>query len=267
MEKILLAQLFAHLLADFFLQTDKMSEAKQKKGLCSWHLWVHLTIVFFASLTLTPTCEFIPYAVGIAVAHWIIDYIKGAVERWMARQENQQTYSNHFFFFIDQSLHLIVIYMAVYLYNQHETVVPTYFHDISISQMLYVIGFLICTKPANIIIRVCLSSLNLNIGGQKATIANEEKSIEQKGLEKAGRWIGSFERILILLFVLSDQYIAIGFIITAKSILRFSDKEPHKTEYVLVGTFLSFCIAVIIGVALLTGTAESFLTYICNSKI
>lgn len=264
MEKILLTQLFAHLLADFFLQTDKMSEAKQKRGLCSWHLWVHLVIVFFASLALTPTCEFIPYAFGVTFAHVLIDYIKGLIERQMAKKENKQTYSNYYFFFIDQTLHLIVIYMVVYLYNQQEGILPSYFHNISISQMLYIIGFLLCTKPANIIIRICLSSLNLNVRVKTTTRINEEKATEQKDLEKAGRWIGSFERILILLFVLSQQYVAIGFIITAKSILRFSDKEPHKTEYVLVGTFLSFCIAVIIGIAISKGTAENLLIYICN---
>ncbi|RZM05531.1 MAG: hypothetical protein EOO88_54740 [Pedobacter sp.] len=46
------------------------------------------------------------------------------------------------------------------------------------------------------------------------------------------------------------QYTAIGFLMTAKSILRFSEKETNtqlKTEYILVGTLVSFASSAIIG--------------------
>ena len=48
-------------------------------------------------------------------------------------------------------------------------------------------------------------------------------------------------------FVVIGQYEAIGFIIAAKSILRFKDTDTAKTEYVLAGTFLSFGIALLCG--------------------
>jgi len=44
--------------------------------------------------------------------------------------------------------------------------------------------------------------------------------------------------------ILINQPAGVGFLITAKSILRFGDvKESHQrklTEYVIIGTFLSF---------------------------
>jgi hypothetical protein len=70
-------------------------------------------------------------------------------------------------------------------------------------------------------------------------------------LEAAGRYIGIFERILVLTFILTDNFSAIGFLIAAKSILRFSDKSESgarkQTEYVLIGTLMSFAITIIIG--------------------
>lgn len=73
---------------------------------------------------------------------------------------------------------------------------------------------------------------------------------EDKSLPKAGRWIGYFERILVMTFILLGSYEAIGFLMAAKSIFRFGDlkdnKEIRMTEYVLVGTLMSFTIAVII---------------------
>ncbi|MCG1009172.1 hypothetical protein J4760_03785 [Salinicoccus sp. ID82-1] len=66
-----------------------------------------------------------------------------------------------------------------------------------------------------------------------------------------GLTIGYSERFLIIIFVLFDQYTAMGLIIAAKSILRFpsaSDDEGHKeSEYVLVGTMLSLVIGILNG--------------------
>ncbi|MCV6628749.1 MAG: hypothetical protein OIF50_02705 [Flavobacteriaceae bacterium] len=68
----------------------------------------------------------------------------------------------------------------------------------------------------------------------------------------AGRLIGVLERILVTTFVISNQFAAVGFLIAAKSILRFQDHETLKTEYVLIGTMLSFGTAIIL--ALLANT-------------
>ncbi len=47
---------------------------------------------------------------------------------------------------------------------------------------------------------------------------------------------------------------AVGFLLAAKSIFRFGElnkaKEIKVTEYVLIGTFASFTIAVVIGIIL-----------------
>jgi hypothetical protein len=49
---------------------------------------------------------------------------------------------------------------------------------------------------------------------------------------------------MVLVFVLIGQFSAVGFLIAAKSILRFKDGDLIKTEYVLIGTMLSFSIAI-----------------------
>ncbi|MCK5057529.1 MAG: DUF3307 domain-containing protein [Candidatus Aminicenantes bacterium] len=73
-----------------------------------------------------------------------------------------------------------------------------------------------------------------------------------QGLEKAGLWMGRLERILILTFVILDHYDAIGFLIAAKSIFRFGEintsKNRKEAEYILIGTMLSFVIAILIGI-------------------
>lgn len=63
----------------------------------------------------------------------------------------------------------------------------------------------------------------------------------------AGRFIGTIERIIMLIFLSIGQYSAIGLVLTAKSIARYDKiaKEPEFAEYYLLGTLLSTLAVVI----------------------
>ena len=67
-------------------------------------------------------------------------------------------------------------------------------------------------------------------------------------LENAGKLIGILERILVLTFVVIGKWEVIGFLIAAKTILRYKDTDTIKTEYVLIGTMLSFGTAILLGI-------------------
>lgn len=76
------------------------------------------------------------------------------------------------------------------------------------------------------------------------------ENFEGEALHKAGWYIGVLERLFILGFVVTDYWAGIGFLIAAKSIFRFSDlsrsKDRKLTEYVLIGTLLSYGLALVI---------------------
>jgi len=76
-----------------------------------------------------------------------------------------------------------------------------------------------------------------------------------EGLPHAGKWIGVLERMLILTFILIGEFSSIGFLIAAKSILRFSAKtntqQRKRSEYVLIGTLMSFLCAILVSLVLL----------------
>ena len=58
---------------------------------------------------------------------------------------------------------------------------------------------------------------------------------------KAGRKIGTIERLIMLIFLSKDQYAALGFVLTAKSIARYDKiaKDEKFAEYYLLGTLVS----------------------------
>ena len=64
----------------------------------------------------------------------------------------------------------------------------------------------------------------------------------------AGRFIGTLERIVILIFITIGQYSAIGLVLTAKSIARYDEIAKNKitAEYYLLGTLLSTVFVIIL---------------------
>lgn len=73
-------------------------------------------------------------------------------------------------------------------------------------------------------------------------------------LPRGGRLIGKLERLLIVMLVLAGEPDGIGFLIAAKSILRFNElagTDRHVSEYVIIGTLASFAWAIGVGYATL----------------
>ncbi len=105
--------------------------------------------------------------------------------------------------------------------------------------MLLLILFL--TNPSSILIKVLISSWS-----------PIEKKKGEHSLANAGKYIGILERLFVFGFVISNNWEGIGFLLAAKSVFRFGDlndaKDRNLTEYILIGTLISFGIAVLTGV-------------------
>jgi hypothetical protein len=72
----------------------------------------------------------------------------------------------------------------------------------------------------------------------------------KKSKPDVSAWIGIFERVLIIIFITTGQFSSIGFLIAAKSVFRFNDTREDgnkKAEFFLLGTLISFTLAIIVG--------------------
>jgi hypothetical protein len=73
------------------------------------------------------------------------------------------------------------------------------------------------------------------------------------GLKEGGKWIGILERTLVFIFALSNQFAAIGFLVAAKSILRFGEVKDNsnrmEAEYIIIGTLSSILFALLTAMA------------------
>lgn len=225
---LLLQFILAHLIGDFFLQTAKTIEQKNRLKWAAPQLYIH-GLIHFALILLLVGFQYWLAAIVITVFHILIDGIKLQFQS----PKNTQTW-----FFVDQILHIAVI-SAVWSW-----LTPGAFTDFSLSipVLAAATGFIFLTRPVGFVIAQALSHWNQDVAEDDQT---------EKSLPKAGWYIGMLERILIFSFILIGQWGAIGFLMAAKSIFRFGDltraKDRKLTEYILIGTFLSF------GVAILTG--------------
>lgn len=148
------------------------------------------------------------------------------------------------FFILEQAIHLLIIVVCwVVLVKISISDISGFLTSITSDAKLWILSF------SYIIV---LGPTGVWMGKITEPWRRELAESCLQGLKKAGLWIGRLERILILTFVLLNRYEAIGFLIAAKSILRFSEikssNDRKEAEYILVGTMLSFVYAILIAV-------------------
>ena len=153
-------------------------------------------------------------------------------------------------FFADQVLHLAVIGI-VWKYTTGVAISIAFLSNTKYLAILT--GILILLHPASFFIKNFISKwIPAPVQKGSTEIIN---SAGQDTLEKAGRIIGMTERILIFIFILIQQWEAIGFLLAAKSVFRFGElntaRDRRLTEYVLIGTLVSFFAAIATGLLVL----------------
>lgn len=212
------ALLFAHVLADFVFQTRAMVETKRKPQV----LALHGTIVF--ALTLAALGGSPALAGAVTAAHLVID----AVKTHALRRPGLAA------FLADQAAHLATIAIAAALLPGAWGTgfwaglpVPLAGDALPVA-MLWIAGFLLATRAGGFAVALLMQ-------------AHPADEAERPGLPGGGRTIGVLERALVFLLVLAGQPEGIGFLIAAKSILRFGavGHDRHASEYVIVGTLAS----------------------------
>jgi len=224
----LLLQLFlAHLIGDFLFQSDASVQDKKEKKIKSKHLYWHIGIHFIALLVLLQF-QFIGAISIIVISHFVIDVLK----IYLSTAKNSRL-----LFVIDQLAHLLVLIAVAYYYN------PFIIHIEALyaPHVLLLVTFIILvTYALSVIIKQLIAPWDVQI------------NTDQKSIDGAGKYIGMLERLFVFGFVVANIWSAVGFLLAAKSVFRFGDltggKDRKLTEYVLIGTLLSFGLAILSGI-------------------
>ena len=231
MSALFLKLILAHLAGDFLFQPGKWIEDRNKKKFKSPCLYAHI-LVHTGLLLLVIQFDFSYWLglISIVVSHYLIDLSKSYLE---------QKINSRLLFFIDQILHLLVIASVVYYYYPFEIDIQ---HLFSYENLLLITFLIIITFVSSTIIKLLITPW--------------KKTTESSN--RAGKYIGMLERLFVFFFILLNYWEGIGFLLAAKSVFRFGDlsnaKDRELTEYILIGTLLSF------GIAMLSAVAYKYLT-------
>lgn len=239
---LLLGLVLAHLLGDFVFQPKHWVEARHLRKIRAPQLYLHaaihggLALVVLAAATLTRASHtaidtwdtVFTGALIIMISHALIDLGKAYLSPYRLR-----------WFILDQALHLLVLIGVWLAWLGHwQPLIALWQWLFTPSVLCIAVAYLLVTRPLSIIITLAMQRWSAQIDNPGTLIA-------------AGAYIGIAERVLVLTLVLLDQLTAIGFLLAAKSVLRFGElrgaEDRKLTEYVLMGTLLSVSTAMLLG--------------------
>ena len=216
--------LLGHLIGDFLIQTNWMIARKSSAGV----LTLHVALVTAVTALVLGAAPLEMLAI-LFLTHLLFDALKIRFDGGFSG------------FLIDQGAHIAVLialaglWPTVYatgLWGPEGPLAPFLQGAIDLYPQAAAIA-------AGLIATLVSARYGIEIFMEGFTLSRRKLGA---GLRDGGRYIGLLERALVFLFVMMDQFAAIGFLIAAKSVLRFgvSTQDRAMGEYVIIGTLLSF---------------------------
>ena len=282
---IILLLLLAHLIADFWLQTDSMVRNKLKNF--KKHLLHHLlttglalTFIWGYIYQFTNVINyFVLPLLFICLTHFVIDLLKVKLLDTM-KPKDSHSLKRLGFFLLDQALHLAVLLVTFILFfNLNATVMMTgllrlFEENNSLggaNTILFImIIFIFATSVGGHIVKLIVGSLPSELTNFEGEFYFKNRITEAKDgnrpraesdfteeyqyltysntQQSRGRLIGYIERLLVISLTVVGAYPSIAFIIAAKSIARFKQLDDRNwAEYFLLGTLSSIFLGLMLG--------------------
>lgn len=227
---ILIRLVLLHLINDFLIQPDSWVKHRNENHYRSSKLYMHGVMAGITAYIAFWTWSAFPVFLIVSVTHILIDL-------WKSYQVDRN--NNLVYFLLDQTAHMLVLMICWLVWISGFAMLVATLNSLVTNYkiMLCLLGYVICIFPIGYIV-------SFSTGRWHKQIADEGA----QSLSEAGKWIGIIERIIVLTLVLMGRFETIGLVLTAKSILRFSDVEVRKnSEYVLIGTLISFVLSILTG--------------------
>lgn len=213
---LLVALIIGHLLADFYWQPMSWVNDRNTRHFKAKKLYYHVLVHGVTSALIITLWE---YTFGwqqlssvflatsiIVISHYFIDIAKSYSNKGVVP------------FLFDQIAHIIIIIAISIWLTDNLQFTNSVMALLTNSKALWVIaGYLIILNPSAVFIRMMLERITNHFSSDGS-------------LPLAGQSIGMLERVLMLTFILLDQFAGLGFLIAAKSVFRFGDLSASKDK-------------------------------------
>ncbi|KPZ58018.1 DUF3307 domain-containing protein [Pseudoalteromonas sp. P1-25] len=236
---LLVALIIGHLVSDFFLQPMSWVNDRNTHHFKAKKLYLHVLVHGVVSAIILAFWEYsygwqqlstvLLSTAAIMLSHYLIDIAKSYSNKGVVP------------FLLDQIAHIaVIIALCIYITDNQSLIAYASALATNPKVLWVVCGYLIILSPSAVFIRMMLERLTANFSSEGS-------------LPLAGQSIGMLERVLMLSFILLEQFAGLGFLLAAKSVFRFGDlsasKDKKLTEYVMLGTLLSVSVTLFVGLA------------------
>jgi|GEM_PF-775949 len=219
-DTLLLKLLFVHFTADYLLQFGFLAEGKERHGLRSWHIWVHIALHGILVHLVLQTWWI---TLVTLTTHAVID---------VGKVKLSGSGLNRFWFFLDQALHLSVVGVIWWIGRSDAFPgLPEWFE----ANLALITGLVVLSKPSKYMIGVYLT-------GWVAPSMPKATPFCDKGPV-----IGMAERMGTLLLVTWTGWWIPAVYAAGKIIFSvagpFKVEDPDRRRYALVGSLISLSLA------------------------
>lgn len=251
MKQYFLVLLIGHILGDYYLQTPALARRKDhdRSG-----LMIHLLSygIPFLGLALLHRLDRALVLAGLLIwlAHGIIDLAKAPL---MNRRQGDG-HLQGMIYVLDQALHWLSLLVIASWFGNGAIVpwgwldaVTTEFGLTWMRLLQWTLALLLVGHPSNVTFVKLFSAYKPPDAEASPILSSAPEPVERL---RTGGLIGVLEKILALMLLSMGEAMAIGLILTAKSIARYDkiSKSPSFAEYYLIGTLTSIIMVLIIWV-------------------
>ncbi len=217
---LLVKLLLVHFTADFLLQFSLLAEGKERHGLRSWHIWVHILIhgVLVHLVLQTPWIT-----AATLITHAAIDVGK------ITLSDSRRMRS---WFFLDQFLHLLVASVIWWIgRGEQYPLLPEFLE----TNLVVITGLVIVSKPLKYMIGVYLT------GWLTPSMSKADPFCQR------GAVVGMLERMgTFVSIVWGMWWIALGYAVLkigSHLVGPTSVTDPERRKYTVTGSVLSLLCA------------------------
>ena len=217
---LLVKLLFVHFTADFLLQFDFLARGKERHGLASWHVWVHVALHGVLVHVVLQTWWI---TLVTLLTHGLIDAAKISMP---------ETGKGRMWFFLDQAFHLAVV-GVIWLIGQNAVypALPAWFE----AWLLPITGAVVLTKPGKYLVGVFLSHWTPSTARRDFPFCGPDPLV------------GMVERLVEFLLVLLGWWQAALLLSASKMVAqqtgRFRSPDAQVRRFDLIGDLASLGLA------------------------
>jgi len=235
------ALMVGHFLGNFVFQTGWMAGRKERLRVVA----AHAGIVAVVSWALTG--YFGSWALLLIL--WVVHFVVALARDAGASVAEDSPNKTAVLFVSEQIVRLSILIFLVWAVSSDvvnlqgvsgEGAWARVFGDLYLRLLVVVGGWVVAAPVVGFFLGILLSRFE-----------RELTQAQKEGLSRGGYWIGLSERSLIYLFILVGEPSGIGFLAAAKSVFRIGELRDEKdrklAEYILIGTLMSFTLAMIVG--------------------